>query len=398
MNFETKIKELSPSRLEIYFKVPTEELAQYIEKTKTLGEDSTKLINDAYLDYIKKENIEPISSARTEIVKIVPGTPAEFKVIADILPLITLPDYQTIVQELVGKKEVLVSTKQVEETLSALQKTRAKFTDLDRPAEKGDFIHVEYSSSLGPDKQSKRDEFILGQGKLIPGFEDQLCGMKVGQEKEFDLVYPDPYFITKMAGQKAHFKTKMNKVQRINKPLLDDDFARQFGDFETITQLKEQLEENLKEEFKRQEEDRWRKKVSEKIGEQIKTEIPSTLIEAEENRLLSNLKQNVKEQLKIDFSDYLKQIKQTEEQMRQAFSVQAGDNVKRFLFLREIGKKEEIQVSEEEVREKSKEILSELSPEQVKKVEKQQLEANVYSSLFAEKVFQRLASFVKKKE
>jgi len=397
MNFETKIKKLSPSRLEIYFKVSAEELAQYIEKTKTLGEASTKLINDAYLDYIKKENIEPISSARTEIIKIVPGVPAEFKVMADILPLITLPDYQTIVEGL-EKKEVSVSRKQVEETLSALQKTRAKFTDLDRPSEKGDFIHIEYSSSLGPDKRSKRDEFILGQGKLIPGFEDQLCGMKAGQEKEFDLVYPNPYFITEMAGQKAHFKTKMDKVQRIDNPPLDDDFAKQFGDFETIIQLKKQLEENLKEEFRRQEEDRWRKEISEKISAQIKTEIPSTLIEAEETRLLSNLKQNVKEQLKIDFSDYLKQIKQTEEQVNQSFSVQAEDNVKRFLFLREIGKKEEIQVPEEEVQERSKQILSELSPEQIEKVEKQQLEANVYSSLFAEKVFQKLASFAKKKK
>ena len=397
MKLETKIKKLSPSQLEIYFKVPTEELAQYIEKTKTLGEASTKLINDAYLDYIKKENIEPISSARTEIIKIVPGSPAEFKVIADILPLITLPDYQAMVQGM-EKKAVSVSAEQIEEALSGLQKMKAKFTDLNRPAEKGDFIHMEYSSSLGPDKRSKKDEFVLGQGRLIPGFEDQLCGMEVDQEKEFDLIYPDPYFMTEMAGQKAHFKAKINKVQQIDNPPLDDDFAKQLGDFETIAQLKIQLEANLKEEFKRQEEDRWRKDVSKKISEQIKTEVPVMLIEAEENRLLNNLKQNVKEQLKISFDDYLKQVKQTEEQMRQAFSVQAEDNVKRFLFLREIGKKEEIQVSEEEVQGKSEQILKELPSEQAEKVEKKQLEANVYSSLFAEKVFQKLASFIKREE
>jgi trigger factor len=397
MKLETTIKKLSPSQLEIYFKVPTEELAQYIEKTKTLGEASTKLINDAYLDYIKKENIEPISSARTEIIKIVPGAPAEFKVIADILPLITLPDYQTMIQGM-EKKAVSVSAEQIKEALSGLQKMKAKFTDLNRPAEKGDFIHIEYSSSLGPDKQSKKDEFVLGQGKLIPGFEDQLVGTEVNQEKEFDLIYPDPYFMTEMAGQKAHFKAKTNKVQQIDNPPLDDDFAKQLGDFETIAQLKIQLEANLKEEFKGQEEDRWRKDVSKKISEQIKTEVPAMLIEAEENRLLNNLKQNVKEQLKISFDDYLKQVKQTEEQMRQAFSVQAEDNVKRFLFLREIGKKEEIQVSEEEVQEKSEQILKELSSEQAEKVEKKQLEANVYSSLFAEKVFQRLASFIKREK
>jgi len=201
-----------------------------------------------------------------------------------------------------------------------------------------------------------------------------------------------------MAGQKAHFKAKINKVQQIDNPPLDDDFAKQLGDFETIAQLKMQLEENLKGEFERQEEDRWRKDVSKKISEQIKTEVPVMLIEAEENRLLNNLKQNVKEQLKISFDDYLKQVKQTEEQMRQAFSVQAEDNVKRFLFLREIGKKEEIQVSEEEVQGKSEQILKELPSEQAEKVEKKQLEANVYSSLFAEKVFQKLASFIKREE
>ncbi len=397
MASETKIKKLSPGRIEIYFKVPAEELAQYVEKTKTLGEASTKLIHDKYLACIKQEKIEPISSARTEIIKIVPGTPAEFKVIADILPLITLPDYQSIVQE-IKKKEVLVSEKQVEEALSALQKMKAKFTDLDRPAQKGDFIYLEYSSSLGIGEQSKKDEFILGQGKLIPGFEDQLCGMKAGQEKEFDLIYPDPYFIVKMAGQKAHFKTKMNKVQRIDKLPLDNDFARELGDFQTIAQLKRQLKENLKEEFEKQEEDRWRKEVSKKIGEQIKIEVPSVLIEAEENRLLSNLKRNVKEQLKISFDDYLKQVKQTEEQILQAFSVQAEDNVKGFLFIREIGKSEKVQVSGEEIQTKSEQILAELPPEQAKRIEKKQLESNVYSSLFAEKVFQKLAGFIEKKK
>lgn len=359
---ELKIEGFRPGHL------PTEIIEKEIGQEKILKEATERAINENYRQAILENNIIPLGQPEVEIIKMVASAPLEFKVKISVLPEIKLPDYQKIAS-VVRRKEISVTESEVDESLSWLQKSRAKFSQKLGPCQKGDFIEIEYSSPQLESRKRYRDSFILGQGYFLKNFEENLEGLNSGEEKEFLFQFPEDYSQKELAGKKTNFEVQIKSVQKIELPEIDDKFAQNLGHFENLSTLKQSVRKGLNLEKEKAETERLRQEILERISQQTIFETPEFLIELEKNKILEDLKIRVDKNLKISFKDYLTKINKSGKELLDTFSNEAEKRVKNSLVLREISKKENIEVPEEEIKEEVNKILK--SYQNIKMAEKE---------------------------
>ncbi|MDO8739948.1 MAG: trigger factor [Candidatus Woesearchaeota archaeon] len=374
--------------------VPKEMVKEKVGQENLLMEAGDLAVRESYLKYIKENNLEPIGEPQIEILKIAEGNPLLFKATITVLPEISLPDYKEIASY-IKKGEITVDEKEVEDTLNYLQKSRVKFSQLDREAKNKDFVEIIYQAEGINDGKEVNDKFVLGEGGFMKGFEDNIVGLKASEEKEILVKFPDDAPRKDLAGKEVSFKVKMVSVQKMELPEISDEFAKEMGAFDSLVALKENLKEGITLEKKESEKQRKRVEILEKIAEKIDFEIPERLVEAEQQRLLEDLKNNIANKFKISFEEYLASVKQTEEEIKKTFIKEAEKRIKNFLVLKEIGKKENIEISEQELDEESEKALRNYSKEQISKIDIKQFREYTKDVIFNEKVFQVLENFTK---
>jgi len=420
---KSELKNLPKSKVEIKIGIPNEEFKKFIEKaTEELGKDlevkgfrkgqapknvvrenigvdkilsqaAEEAVRDKYFQLIKEKDLEPITQPKVEVLKLAEGNDFEFKITTTVLPEIELPDYKKLASG-IEKKEVSLSDQEIEDALKWLQKSRAKFTPLDRPAKKGDFVEIEYESPQINKSKKTKDGFEVGKGHFIPGFEEKMEGMKKEEEKEFSLTFPKDYKRENLAGKRADFKVKLLEVKKMEVPEINDKFASDLGQFESLEALKKNIKEGLEQEKQISEKQRRRNQILENIAEKTKVEIPEELIETEKNKLFEDFKENISQKTKMPFEDYLNSVKKDEEELKKSFASQAEKKIEFFLILKEVGKKESIKVEEKEVEEGVNENLKQYTPEQKEKVDLNSLKGYTREVIYNEKVFQKLENFV----
>ncbi|MEK7540814.1 MAG: trigger factor [Patescibacteria group bacterium] len=439
---KTNLKKLPKSQMEIGFELTAEEFQKHINHAllylkehvkidgfrqgqaplkmvkERIGQENLLMeagdlaVKETYLKYIGENKLEPIGEPEVQILKIVPtesrihdgetigteGNPFLFKVVITILPEIQLPDYKDIASKIIrqsAKKEISVADAEIEDALNYLQKSRAKFSQIDKEAEKKDFVEIEYQSKDINNNEAVKDRFILGEGGLMKGFEDNVVGMKAGQEKEFSVKFPDNASRKDLAGKDIIFKVRTVSVQKMELPEINDEFAKQLGEFDSLVALKSNIKEGLIVEKKEGEKQRQRGEILEKIAEKIDFEISEKLVDSEQQRLLEDLKNNISGKFKISFEEYLSSVKQTEEEIKKTFAKEAEKRIKNFLVLKEIGKKEGIRAEEDEVEEELNKTIKIYSTEQLAKIDIGQFREYTKDVIYNEKVFQKLESFTK---
>lgn len=345
-------------------KAPKEVVEQKIGKENILVEAADLAIKENYTKAVLDNKIEAISQPEIDILKLAAGNPLIFRAKTSVLPEIKLRDYKEIAKK-VERKEVSVEDKEIDNALKWLQKSRAKLTLKNGAVEKGDYVEVEYWSPQIKElsqTEIKKDSFILGEGRFIPGFEDNLIGMEAKEkEKEFSLILPENYAVKELAGKKVDFKVKVKSVQKVEPPKINDDFAKSLGKSESLEELRKNIKEGLTSEKKQAESQRVRNEILDKISQDTGFEVSKVLIEREQKVMMDNFKQEVSEKINIPLKDYLDKIKKTEQEIFNSFSEEAKKKVRNFLILREIGKRENIEVSDEEVREEMNKILKHYS-------------------------------------
>jgi trigger factor len=420
---QTKINKLKNSKIEILFELSWEEFSPYLDKAaselskgleykgfrpgkvppellekeigqeKILAEGAEMAIKAEYPKIVQQKQLELIGSPQVEILKIAPKNPFSFKVKVDVLPEIPLPDYKKIASE-VERKKVEVSEKEVQETLDWLRKSRAKFKDLEREAKKGDFLEIEYKSPQIEGGKTYQDRFFLGKGHFLSGFEENLEGMRKGQEKEFTLTFPKDYYKKELASKDVNFKVKIKKIQEVKVPEINDEFARTLGNFENLENLKESIKEGLAKEKEIAEKERRRSEILEKIANLTDFEVPEILVSLEKERMFNDLKQRVESGLKVPFEEYLKETKKSEAEIKNSFLEMAEKRVKNFLVLREIGKRERVEVKEEEIKAAINEFLKRYPDVETaeKEIDLNQLKEYYRGVIYNEKVLQFLES------
>lgn len=423
---KAEVKRLSKSKMEILFEIPWKEFESYFkEASLILGKDviikgfrpgkmppevlekqigtekilqkaANLAIEEKYSQVVREKKIEPASPPQINITKLAQGNPLEFKAEIGVLPKVNLPDYQKIASQ-IKKREVLVTDQDVAETLKWIQQSKAVFTPLEREAQFDDFVEIEYQSPQIESNKLFKDKFVLGQAKFVSGFEENLKGMKKEEEKEFSVLFPKDYSNKLLADKKILFRVKMKLVQKMELPEINDKFALKFGKFENLESLKENLRQGIKKEKEREESQKIRNEILEEIAQNLECELPESLVEIEKTHLLDDLKQRVSQGLQVSFEEYLTQIKKTEEEVKNSFLENAQKRVQNFLVLREIGKTENIMVSEDEIKEETNKILKKYSDlgDTKEKIDLDRLKDYTESAIYNEKVFKKLETFLK---
>jgi trigger factor len=391
-------------------KAPAKMVEDKIKPEMLLMEAGDHAVQHVYVDYIKESKLEPVGQPEVSIVKIAQGSPFIFKAVITVLPDVELPNYKEIAKTVKGK-EVSVTEQEIQDSINYLQKTRAKFILKNEPAEKKDFVEIQYYCPLldtkkvdpvksadevgGVSPKAKQfdwvnDKFILGEGGFMKGFEDNIVGMKAGEEKEFSVKFPDNSPRKDLAGKEGVFKVKMVSVQKMELPEMNDEFAKQLGAFDSLMAFKTSMREGIKMEKMEEEKQRLRAEILEKIAEKAKFEMPEAMVEYEKERLLGDFKNRIVGSAKISFEEYLASVKQTEEQVKQTFHKEAEKRLKGFLVLRELGKKESVDVTDQEVAEEVTKSIKNYSKEQLAKIDINELKEYTKGVIHNEKIFQIL--------
>jgi trigger factor len=222
-----------------------------------------------------------------------------------VLSEIDLPDYKEVASK-IKVNEISVDEKEIEDTLNYLQKNRAKFITENRPAETKDFVEIIYQAEGINDGKEVNDKFILSEGGFMKDFENNLIGMRSGQEKEFMAKFPENNPRQDLAGKEVSFKVKMILVQKMELSEINDEFAKQLGNFQTVDELKKKIKENLTREKETRAKEKKRIAIIDGILKKTDISLPAILVEGELDRMLARFKGNVSS-MGHTFEEYLTQ-------------------------------------------------------------------------------------------
>ena len=238
-------------------KVPREILEQKVGKQVILDEAAEHAIQTNYPKVLEQEQIEAIGRPKAEIIKSAEGEALVFVVRTAVAPMLTLGEWRKPVKKLnadIAKKTVEVKDEEIDKELRKLAESRAKLIAVSRPAVLGDTAVVDFEVFVGgvliEGGAGKQHSIVLGSGAFIPGFEGNVVGMVVGEEKTFELVFPTEYHAKHLAGKPASFHVTLQAVQEREIAPLDDAFAQSLGKFETIDALRASFREGMLEEKK----------------------------------------------------------------------------------------------------------------------------------------------------
>ena len=375
-------------------KVPRQILLQRLGKTRIKAAALEELIQDGIGEAIKQEKIEAIgqpelrSSFEELINNYEPGQPLTFSAAVDVPPQINLGEYSGLQFK---AEEIKYDSEQVDKVLDEERQKMATLIPVEgRPSQLGDTSIIDFKGFLaateGEEKPTEELEPISGaeatdfqvdleEDKFIPGFIAGIIGMNPGETKEISAQFPDPYANEELAGKAALFTVTLKELKEKELPQIDDDFAQEISEFETLEELRSSLEER----FQKETEDNAKAKKQEALlNELVKDatfDLPETMIQQEVDAMITQTAMRLSQQ-GLDIKKLFNQ--DTIPQLRERSRPEAVDRLKRTLALREVGDRESIKTSEEEIEARIKKIMEEYSeqdvdPDRVKEVVENEL-------------------------
>jgi len=324
-----------------------------------------KAIQETYSEVLKKEKIEAIGQPKAEILKIAEGNEFEYKVVTAIVPEAELSVWRDKIKKVNKEykdKKVEVKDEDVEKELSQLAQSRVQLVAVEREAKDGDSVLIDFQVKRQgvpiEGGTSKNHPLILGKGVFIPGFEENIIGMKAGEEKEFELTFPNEYHEKSLAGNPASFSVKLNEVQERKTPEINDAFAKSLGKFESLEDLKKNLKEGMEKDKEAELSEKKKAEYVEKLVESAKAELPEILIHEELHRMIGEFEMQLSG-MGMTFEMYLEQIsaqggsasggKKTKEDMEKEWRPQAQKRIVAALALEKVAKEAEIEISAEKI-------------------------------------------------
>ncbi|MBU4421885.1 trigger factor [Candidatus Parcubacteria bacterium] len=317
-----------------------------------------KIIMKNFLTAVKEKNLETVGQPHIDMEKMAVSNPFIFKATVSLLPKTTLGEYKNLE---IKKEETKITDEKVKEALDGLTKMQSKELLKDGPAEKEDKIIVDMDILKDnvpiEGGQAKDMAVYLSEAHYIPGFNEEVLGLKKGDEKEFDLNFPEEHYQKHLSGAKVHFKVKAKDVYKIEAPELNEEFAKTLGQ-KSIEDLTALIRKNLEHEEMHKTEEKWEISILNKIVLNSKfSDIPELLVNGEANQMIYELKNNITRQ-GLSFEDYLKSINKTEAELKLEFSPEAVKRIKISLVIREIAKAEKIEVSDKEIMEEVEKLMN----------------------------------------
>ncbi|MBR2220972.1 MAG: trigger factor [Clostridia bacterium] len=337
-------------------KAPRKVIEQNYGKEIFMEDALLELANETY-EKILAENTDLVPVGRPEIeVESLDKNGAKFKIKIAVRPEVKLGAYTGL--ELEKAKEV-VSEKAVEAELSQLQNRQARFVVAQRAAQNGDFVTIDFLGKIDgvPFDGGKAEDYRLelGSNTFIPGFEEQVVGMEIGQKRTINVKFPDDYFNADMKGKAATFDITLTKVEEKELPELNDDFASNVSEFNTLAELKADIEKHLAESVENQNRQKDENTILEAIVKTSEMDIPEVMIQEQLDRVMEDMKMRLSYQ-GFSMEDYLDMMGSSMDAFRAGQRENAVNSVKTQLVISEIIKKEGLKVEPEELDQKLQEI------------------------------------------
>lgn len=322
------------------------------------------LLPEAYGEAVDEAGIEPVDRPEVDIEQIEKGKSLVFKATVTVKPETKLGQYKGLEIE---EKDFSVSEESIEAELKKMQEQQGQLVVVeDGELQNGDHAIIDFEGFKDgePFEGGKGEKFDLeiGSGTFIPGFEEQLVGMKPGDEKEIEVTFPEEYHAEHLAGQPVTFKVKLNEIKRLNLPEIDDEFVKDVSEFDTLEELKADIKNRLEEKAKQDEENYKRESVVEKASENATIDLPEVMISHEIDHMLQELEQRLQMQgMNLDI--YYQFSGLNEEALREQFKEDAEKRIRTRLTLEAIAEAENIEVTDEDLDEELKKIAEMYSRE-----------------------------------
>src|SRR3989344_6473154 len=325
--------------------VPPDIAASHIPQDALFEEASRAAVAETYPKAIMEHGIEPIGKPEIEILKIAKGDALRYRVRIAVLPDIKLPDWKKIS---VKRNAVMVEENELDKAIGYLQRSRAQHIAVTRAAQHGDFAEVDFTIRMGgvilEHGSSQKHPVVIGEEKLIPGFERELVGMRVGEEKAFSVMFPQDWHQKQYAGKTAECQAKLISLLERKLPERNDAFAVSLGAFKTFAELQTSIRDGLIREKEETERVRTQMAAVTSIAAKIDTEIPHVLVSREVEKMFEDLASRLASG-GLTLDAYLVHIKKTRRDLEHEWEKEAGSRVKIALVLRKLAQQERITVS-----------------------------------------------------
>ena len=339
-------------------------------------------INSTYPKESEETGLEFVSRPEFEVEQIEQGKEFVYTATVAVRPEVTLGEYKGIE---VKQRLVEVADSEIEEELKKEQEKNSRLVDVDdRAVEDGDTITLDYAGTVDGvafDGGTAKDAtLVIGSNTFIPGFEEQLIGLQAGDEKDVNVTFPEEYHAKDLAGKAAVFACKVNKIQKKELPELNDEFAQDVSEFDTLDEYKKDIKERLFEQKSSQAKTEKENEAVDKLIEASEMDIPEAMIEAQANQMFQNFAQQLQSQ-GIPMDMYLQYQGSDSGKMLEQMKPQAKKQIQTRLVLEEVAKAADIQITDEKVEEeigrmaaqyqmeadKLKDVMSDFEKEQIKK-------------------------------
>ena len=373
--------------------IPQAVLEQNVDK-KHIDEHAKELaMQRTYADIVVKENIQVISRPKITVEK---EEPFIYVAQVAVMPEVEVKDHKSIK---VTKKEPKVTEKDVEEVLNDLKKYSTTYKDVDRTAKKGDRVEIDFEGfneegKSVPNTKSQNHPVIIGENSLIPGFEDQLIGLKKDEKKEFEITFPKDYGKKDFQNKKLKFKVEVKRVEEAMPPELNEEFVEKMtGKKQSVEDLKKDIEKNIHAKKTQEAKQESENEYIEELLKKTKVEIPDSLIDEESHYILHEMEEEIAGK-GLEFDKFLAQSKMTEEDLIKKYRPEAEKRIKIRLALQHIIKEEKIDISEEEINAEFEKIKSFYPEKEQSKIEedykKGELKPQIKNRLTLRKFFSKV--------
>ena len=345
-----------------------------------------EIAGEAYVKGLEDNKIEAVSKPEIDIKQIEAGKDLIFTAVVQTKPEVTLGAYKGIELK---KVEYNVTDKDVEHELEHIAEHNARLVAVeDRPVEKGDTVVIDFEGFVDGKAfeggKAENHELEIGSGKFIPGFEDQIVGMKIDEDRDIKVTFPEEYPAKELEGKEATFKIKLHEIKKKELPEINDEFAKDASEFDTLEDWKKSIREKQEKANESKAKFEMEDAAIETVCKNAKVDIPSGMIETQ----LDNMEKDISSRLNyqgMNLDQYLQMISKTKKEFRDENKEQAEKQVKTNLVLEAIMKDAKVEVTEEEIDAKIKEMAEMYGQKEEEVKQNPELRRYVEESLKSEK-------------
>lgn len=357
-------------------KAPRKIVENFVGKEAILQEAFEAVAQKAFDEALKEQDMEPVTRPEIDIVTLEEGKNVVFTAKFTQRPEVTLGEYKGLKVE---KPEASVSEEDIDRQIEGMRQHQGTLIDApaDAAVKKDDFITLDFDGFVDgvPFEGGKGEDYPLqiGSGSFIPGFEDQLIGAKVGEEREVNVTFPEDYHAENLKGKAAAFKCTVRSIKSRELPELDDAFAKKASKFETLAELREDIRKNLQESAARRAENERRTKAIDMATDNCTMEIPPVMVENRITAMIQEMAMRL-EQQGMSLEQYLQYAGLDMARIRDEYRETAEKNVRTDLMLEEVAKAEDIKVDGRDLDQEvyAMALSYGATPKQVQKIIKEQ--------------------------